>query len=119
MRTSVSLPEELASYVDEEFSQEDESDAQAIRDAVLRAKELESENGELREKIDEVREEVRELENTRDRLQNRVTALIEDREERQELVAYAETTRDRLEAREKAGILTRGKWFLFGRNPDE
>lgn len=55
MRTSVSLPDELASHVEENFASPDESDAQAIRDAVRHAMQLDERIAELETAIEEQR----------------------------------------------------------------
>jgi len=61
--------------------------------------------------LDELEARVDDLEAEVDRLRNEKRTLIRDREERGELVAYVEAE----EERRAAGLLTRGKWWLFGR----
>lgn len=50
-----------------------------------------------------------------DRLQRRVEALIQQRDEHRELVAYVEDERELQRERLSASLLTRSKWFLFGK----
>jgi len=52
------------------------------------------------------------LETEVDRLRSEKRTLIRDREERGELVRYVEAE----EERRAAGLLTRSKWWLFGRD---
>ena len=68
-----------------------------------------------REVIDEyerLRSRCEELQTERNRLENRVMTLIDDRQEKQELVRYVDEEQERREA----GAITRAKWWLLGRD---
>lgn len=75
--------------------------------------EYESKSAAVREFI-QAGERVAELEQTVERLETEKRLILEEREENRELVRYVE---DELSCRE-AGIVTRAKWWLFGRNGD-
>jgi hypothetical protein len=80
-------------------------------DEVGRSGETPGEDGEL---LAELRAANEELEQENERLHRERRQLLEQREENQELVRYVEderTWRDQ-------GLLTRTKWWLFGRSRD-
>jgi cell division protein FtsB len=103
MRTTVRLSDALASHVDAVRHDDETSDAEAVRECIRRSQRLD----ELEARVDELETEV-------DRLRSEKRTLIRDREERGELVAYVEAE----EKRRSAGLLTRSKWWLFGRNDE-
>jgi len=114
MRTSVSLNEELSSFVDEEFSQDGESDAQAIREAVTFAHQAQKDLHELEQTVEEQREEIERLRADVGRLQNEKQQILSQREEHTELVRAVEKEQTLAERKAKAGLLTRMKWTLTG-----
>jgi chromosome segregation ATPase len=90
------------------------SDAAAVRIALERSAELER----ARDRIDELQQRTRELESELMATNRRI-------DDTQELVEYVEEEREvvrerarREREREAAGILTRSKWWLFGRDVD-
>jgi outer membrane murein-binding lipoprotein Lpp len=101
MRATVRLSDALASHVDAVRHDGETSDAEAVRQCIRRSRRLD----ELEACVDELETEV-------ERLRNEKRALIRDREERGELVRYVEAE----EERRQAGLLTRSKWWLFGRD---
>ena len=133
MRTSVSLPDELASYVDEVSSSFGENNAEAIREALDHGRGVEEQLTEIEADRDRLAEEVEELEAKVDSLEARNTDLTNQLAESNrridgaaELVEYVEEERSlaqRREEREKqkdeAGVLKRAKWWLVGMPSEE
>lgn len=103
MRVTVRLSDALASHVDAVRQDSETSDAEAVRECIRRS-----------QRLDELEARVADLETEVERLRSEKRTLIRDREERGELVAYVEAE----EARRSAGLLTRTKWWLFGRDGD-
>jgi cell division protein FtsB len=101
MRVTVRLSDALASHVDAVRQDSETSDAEAVRECIRRSR-----------RLDELEERVADLETEVDRLRNEKRTLIRDREERGELVRFVEEE----EARRSAGVFTRTKWWLFGRD---
>lgn len=119
MRTSVSLNDELSSYVDEVASSVGENNAEAIRETVRHAKKqddrietLEAENERLSDRVDELEAEL-------ERVKREKRLILEDREEKQELVRYVEDERTFEQKWRKAGFTTRVKWRLFGMDDED
>jgi chromosome segregation ATPase len=90
------------------------SDAAAVRLAFERSAEL----ADARERITELQNRTRELEEELMATNRRIDDV-------NEIVAFAEEEREVVQARERrerereaAGILTRSKWWLFGRDVD-
>jgi outer membrane murein-binding lipoprotein Lpp len=104
MRTTVRLSDALASHVDAVRHDVETSDAEAVRECIRRS-----------QRLDEVERRVNELETEVERLRNEKRTLIRDREERGELVKFVEEE----EARRSAGVFTRTKWWLFGRDGNQ
>jgi predicted transcriptional regulator len=114
MRTSVSLNDELTSYVDEIASSAGENNAEAIRETIRHAKEqgnqietLEGEKKRLSNRVDELETEL-------ERVKNEKRLMLEDRDEKQELVRYVEQERSAEQRWREAGLTTRLKWRVFG-----
>jgi len=101
MRVTVRLSDALAAHVDAVRHDDETSDAEAVRECIRRSRRLD----ELEARVDELETEV-------ERLRNEKRTLIRDREERGELVRYVEAE----EERRAAGVWTRTKWWLFGRD---
>jgi outer membrane murein-binding lipoprotein Lpp len=101
MRVTVRLSDALAAHVDAVRQDSETSDAEAVRACIRRSR-----------RVDELEARVDELETEVERLRSEKRTLIRDREERGELVAYVEAE----EARRSAGVVTRTKWWLFGRD---
>jgi|APHM01.1.fsa_nt_gi Uncharacterised protein family (UPF0156). len=129
MRTTVSLDDDLAAYVDDQFASGESSDAQAIREAVRHAHQQDQRVNALQDELDQLRaEKDAELqrlqeknENLRtdvDRLQNEKRLILKQREEKQELAQYAEEQRSAEQRRREAGLATRARWVLFGMDDD-
>jgi septal ring factor EnvC (AmiA/AmiB activator) len=101
MRVTVRLSDALAAHVDAVRQDSETSDAEAVRECIRRSQSL----GELEARVADLETDV-------ERLRSEKRTLIRDREERGELVAYVEAE----EQRRRAGLLTRSKWWLFGRD---
>lgn len=112
MRTTVSLPDDLAAYVDDQRPSDEDSDAEAIRDAIRRAQDLE-------ERVAELETEVDRLETELERVRTEKRLILEEREEHQELVRVVEREQSLEERRAQAGLAQRARWWLFGMDDDE
>jgi chromosome segregation ATPase len=133
MRTSVSLNDELSSYVEETAPSAGENNAEAIREVVRHARQLEADVEELeatvaeREEtiaalgveLEELEEEIAELETDVERLQNEKQQILQQREEHKELVRQVERERSLAERKAEAGLGQRLKWAMFGMGDDE
>ena len=126
MRTSVSLSDELSSYVDEVSSSAGENDAEAICETIRHAKaqddrvdELESRIDELRAELDERDARIDELQTDVERLQNEKQLILDERDQKQELMRYVENERTAEQRWREAGLGQRIKWRLFGMDTDE
>jgi|APHM01.1.fsa_nt_gi hypothetical protein len=91
MRTTVTLDDAQSEYVDDLRESADASDAQAVRNAINRAMELDEELDELREELETVRAEKETLLERRDRL-NRIEQRM--------------ATSDEIERYENSGVLS-------------
>jgi len=132
MRTSVSLSDELASYVDEVSSSFGENNAEAIREALDHGRdageqlaEIEAERDRLAERVEELEAKVDSLEARNRDLTNQLAESNRRIDGAAELVEYVEEERSlaqRREEREKqkdeAGVLKRAKWWLVGMPSD-
>lgn len=119
MRTSVSLNDELAAYVDEVSSSAGENDAEAIRQTIRHARDLQASVDDLETENGHLRSRVEELETHLERLQNEKRLILQDREENQALVRYVEDERSAQERWRQAGFGTKLKWRLFGMPNEE
>ena len=119
MRTTVTLDDDLATYVDDQRPQPDASDAEAVRECIRRSQRLREQVAELEATRDELQETIDGLETDVDRLQNEKRLILEDREEKQELVRYVEGERTAEERWRQAGLATRLKWRLTGMPGDD
>lgn len=117
------LSEDTLAELEEEAEARDMSRSEYIRsviDARNEYDELQADYDRLRaeyeRKLDELRDEyeerIEELETENERLRREKRMILEQREEHTELVRYASTEK----AYREAGLGTRMKWFLFGRN---
>jgi len=114
MRTSVSLPDELASYVGEVASSAGENNAEAIREALRHARHQEEHIGDLEAEQERLQDRIDELETELDRVKNEKQLLLEEREEKNELVKYVEQERTVEQRWREATLTTRLKWRVFG-----
>jgi len=106
MRTTVTVTDDaLAAHVD---AREASTDAGRVRRCIERSQEL-----------DECRERVAELEQQVERLEREKRLILEQREEHSQLVAAVEQQRTLEQQRAQAGLATRVKWWLFGRDDDD
>lgn len=126
MRTSVSLNDELTSYIEETASSAGENNAEAVREVVRHAKDLEKRVADLEATLDERDEEIatleqriEELEIERERLQNEKRQILKQREEHTELVRQVERERTLAERKAQAGLGQRIKWAVFGMDDEE
>jgi len=126
MRTSVSLPDELASYVEEHAASAGENNAEAIRETIRRAKRLDEKNTELFEQVEghkrtlrKLRNEIDDLETDVERLQNEKQQILEQREQHTELVRAVEREKTLQERKAQAGLATRAKWAIFGMDDED
>ena len=101
-RLTITIDEDQAALLEEKTGEgaEYESKSEAVRELIRR--------GEWAD------ERIAELERERDRLERKLTAALDTREEHTELVRYVEGER----SYRAAGIVTRAKWWLLGM-PDE
>jgi predicted nucleic acid-binding Zn-ribbon protein len=119
MRTSVSLSDELASYVAEVASSAGENDAEAIREALRHGRTQDARVADLAAETDRLQERVAKLETELDRVKNEKRLLLEEREEKAELVRYVEQERTAEQRWREAGFGTRMRWRLFGMPADD
>lgn len=108
---TVRLDPDVIAELDEEAEDRNESRAEYVRHVI-----------DSRHEVEELQTEVDELQTEVDRLQRELQAANRRVDEHQELVRYVEEERSlqerreqRQRERERAGILTRSKWWLFGR----
>lgn len=99
-RLTITIDEEQAELLEEKTGEgaEYESKSEAVRMLIQRG-----------ERADQ---RIAELEAERDRLERKLTAALETREEHTDLVRYVEEER----TYRSAGLTTRVKWWLFGMN---
>jgi len=103
MRTTVTVSDDaLVAHVD---ARDASTDAGRVRRCIERSQEL-----------DECRERVAELEQQVERLEREKRLILEQREEHSQLVAAVEQERTLEQERAQAGLATRAKWWLFGRD---
>jgi Arc/MetJ-type ribon-helix-helix transcriptional regulator len=97
-RLTITLDEEQAELLEGKTGDGGgyDSKSEAVRDLIQRGEQAE-------QRIDE-------LETERERLERKLTAVIENREEHTEIVRYVEEER----TYRSAGLATRAKWWLFG-----
>jgi predicted anti-sigma-YlaC factor YlaD len=112
MRTTVTLDDELAAYLDAEHAQESISDAEAVRRAIAHAQTCD-------QRVRELERQLAEAERDLERVQQEKRLILEEREEHQNLVQAVEQERSLEERRAQAGLLTRTKWWLTGMGNDE
>lgn len=109
-RLTISIPEEMDEELQDRVDASTyESKSEAVRELIRRVNEYEQEMNELRA---EHEQEIARLEQDVERLRNEKQALIENREYAAQLERYVE---DELSYRE-AGLGTRMKWWLFGKD---
>jgi len=103
MRTTVTVSDDdLVAHVD---ARDASTDAARVRRCIERSQEL-----------DECRERVADLEQQVERLERETRLILEQREEHAQLVAAVEDQRTLEQQRAQAGLATRAKWWLFGRD---
>lgn len=97
-RLTITIDKEQAKLLETKTGDggEYESKSEAVRDLIHRGERAE--------------ERIAELERERDRLERKLTAALETREEHTDLVRYVEEER----SYRQAGLVTRAKWWLFG-----
>jgi protein subunit release factor A len=106
MRTTVTVTDDdLVAHVD---ARDASTDAGRVRRCIKRSQEL-----------DECRERVSELEETVERLEREKRLILEERDEHTQLVRAVEQEQSLAEERAQAGLATRVKWWLFGRDEGE
>jgi metal-responsive CopG/Arc/MetJ family transcriptional regulator len=102
------VDEDVLDEIEQEAEEAGVSRSEHIRE-VLRTR---NEHDEIRT---EYEERIESLETELDRAQRRTRQVLEQKEERDELIRYVEQERSLQEDRVRAGIVTRAKWFLVGR----
>jgi len=106
MRTTVTVSDDdLVAHVD---SRDAPTDAGRVRECIRRSQEL-----------DGCRERVGDLEQEVERLEREKRLILEQREEHSQLVRAVEEQRTLERERAQAGLATRVKWWLFGRDEGE
>jgi len=105
MRTTVTVTDDaLAAHVDGRDAQ---TDAGRVRACIERSQEL-----------DACRERVADLEQQVERLEREKRLILEQRDEHSQLVRAVEREQSLAEERAQAGLATRVRWWLFGRDGD-
>jgi len=103
MRTTVTVSDDdLVAHVD---ARDAPTDAGRVRECIRRSQEL-----------DECRERVADLEQQVERLEREKRLILEQREEHAQLVRAVEEQRTLEQERGQAGLATRARWWLFGRD---
>jgi hypothetical protein len=106
MRTTVTVTDDaLVAHVDARDAQ---TDAGRVRRCIERSQEL-----------DACRERVGDLEQRVERLEREKRLVLEQREEHSQLVRAVEQEQSLAEERAQAGLATRVKWWLVGRDEGE
>jgi len=106
MRTTVTVTDDaLIEHVDARDAQ---TDAGRVRRCIERSQEL-----------DECRERVGDLQERVERLQREKRLVLEQREEHSQLVRAVEEQRTLEQERAQAGLVTRARWWLVGRDEGE
>jgi len=106
MRTTVTVSDDgLVAHVEARDAQ---TDAEAVRECIRRSQAL-----------DECRDRVAELEETVERLEREKRLILKERDEHSQLVRAVEQQRTLEEERARAGVLTRARWWLVGRDEEE
>jgi hypothetical protein len=106
MRTTVTISDDaLVAHVDARDAQ---TDAGRVRECIERSQQL-----------DECRERVGDLEQQVERLEREKRLILEQREEHRQLVRAVEEQRTLEQERAQAGLATRARWWLFGRDEGE
>jgi hypothetical protein len=106
MRTTVTVTDDaLVAHVDARDAQ---TDAGRVRECIERSQEL-----------DACRERVGDLEQQVERLEREKRLILEERDEHRQLVRAVEDRRTLEQERAQAGLATRAKWWLFGRDEGE
>jgi hypothetical protein len=103
MRTTVTISDDaLVEHVD---ARDASTDAGRVRECIERSQEL-----------DACRERVADLEQQVERLEREKRLILEQRDEHSQLVRAVEQEQSLAEERAQAGLATRAKWWLFGRD---
>jgi len=106
VRTTVTVSDDdLVAHVD---ARDASTDAGRVRACIERSQEL-----------DECRERVGDLQERVERLEREKRLILEQREEHSQLVRAVEEQRTLERERAQAGLATRARWWLFGRDEDE
>lgn len=114
MRTSVSLNDDLASYVRDVATSAGENNAEAIRDTLRHGRRQATRVEELTAEREELQNQIEELEAELERVNAEKQELLTQREETDKLLAYVEQEREAEQLRRQAGLLTRTKWRVLG-----
>jgi hypothetical protein len=103
MRTTVTVSDDdLVAHVD---ARDASTDAGRVRRCIERSREL-----------DECRERVGDLEQEVERLEREKRLILDQREDHSQLVRAVEQRRTLEQERAQAGLATRVRWWLFGRD---
>jgi len=106
MRTTVTVSDDdLVAHVD---ARDASTDAGRVRRCIERSQEL----GACRERVGDLEQEV-------ERLEREKRLILEQREEHSQLVRAVEEQRTLERERAQAGLATRARWWLFGRDEGE
>jgi len=128
MRTTVRLDDDLASHVDAIRCDADDSDAEAVREAIRRSKRvdeleaqvdaLETELRQTEAQLDEANRKLQEAHSSIETTNELVRKVDSEIEVRQQEAELTRERRRRENKKEDAGALTRVKWALFGMGND-
>jgi len=111
MRTTVRLDDDLAAHVDAIRCDADDSDAEAVREAIRRSK-----------RVDQLEAQIDDLEREVERHQNQNQQILAQRDENTELRKFAQEHRTEVQKQQQyreAGIVTKLKWTLTGMPSDD
>lgn len=115
MRTTVRLDDALASHVDAIRCDADDSDAEAVREAIRRSKRVDA----LEQRIDDLETELEQTQAKLDEANNKLREAHSRIETTNELVAKVDSDLSARERKQRASVLTRAKWWLVGMNDGE
>ena len=123
---TVRIPSDTLDDLEAEASEHDRSRSEHVRNVIDSRNDPDADVERLREQVaeleatrDELQETIDDLETDVDRLQNEKRLILEDREEKQDLVRYVEEERNEQQRWRQAGLATRLKWRLTGMPGDD
>ena len=115
---TVRIPVRTLAALEREARERGVTRSEHLRD-VLASRHADDERIEtLETRIEVLESELDTLETECERLQSEKRQLIADRQATEEVVAYVDAEKEKRDAWESAGLGTRVKWWVFGRDRD-